>query len=462
MWGALALGSVMTACRGANEVRSELPQDASATPDVARMDAAAFADEAGDAGEPDARASTPDSAGSPGDDAASQQGPALTRAPDAGAANRMRFADAGWSGSDASAAPGFDWELPAGFPRPVIPADNPMSAAKVALGRRLFYDKRLSGNQTQSCASCHQQALAFTDGRATGLGSTGMAHPRGAPALINLAYATSLTWANPLFAIGVLSEPLERQTQIPIYGDSPVEMGMKSQSELVMRLQQVALYRDMFRRAFPDQAEPLTAQSAGRALAAFERILISGDSRYDRFMRGDDSALTDSERRGLSLFKSDRLECASCHEGFALSEHVSWEGKGSIELVYRNTGLYNIDGMGAYPSPNTGAFNVTMDPNDMGKFRVPTLRNIAVTAPYMHDGSVATLSEVIDHYAAGGRTILEGPYAGSGKDNPLKDPRIHGFAISEHERSDLITFLESLTDEAFLTNPAFGDPWVDD
>jgi cytochrome c peroxidase len=354
----------------------------------------------------------------------------------------------------------FLWKLPEGFPSPVLPDENPMSDAKVELGRRLFYDKRLSHNETQACASCHLQELAFSDGRATGLGSTGESHTRSSPSIVNLAYATSLTWANPLFAIGVLPEPLERQTQIPMYGDSPTELGLKSQSELTTRLADVELYRDMFAEAFPADLEPVNALNVGRALAAFERILISGDSRYDHFIQGEKSALTESEQRGLSLFTSDRLECSSCHSGFNLTEHVQWQGKSTIELVYRNTGLYNIDGSGAYPEPNTGAFNVTMNPDDMGKFRVPSLRNIAVTAPYMHDGSINTLSEVIDHYAVGGRTIASGQNAGVGRDNPLKDARIHGFEITEAERLDLIAFLGSLTDEDFLTNPAFADPWA--
>jgi cytochrome c peroxidase len=120
--------------------------------------------------------------------------------------------------------------------------------------------------------------------------------------------------------------------------------------------------------------------------------------------------------------------------------------------------LYNIDGAGEYPAPNTGAFDVTMDPGDMGKFKVPTLRNIVLTAPYMHDGSIASLSEVIDHYAAGGRSIASGPTRGVGRDSPLKDPLVHGFEISDDERKDLIAFLESLSDTGFVTNPAFADP----
>jgi cytochrome c peroxidase len=363
--------------------------------------------------------------------------------------------------ADAGSAEPFAWHLPDGFPMPVTPAANPMSEAKVELGRRLFYDKRLSGNQTQSCASCHEQALAFTDGRATGLGSTGAVHPRSPMSLVNLAYATSLTWANPLFAMGVITEPLERQTQLPIYGDAPIELGIESQAQLVGRLREVALYREQFGEAFPADPEPISALNVGRALAAFERVLISGDSPYDHYLQGDSAALSAAQQRGLALFSSSKLECSQCHSGFNLTEDAHWQGQDEIVLRFRNTGLYNIDGAGAYPRPNTGAFDVTMDPEDMGKFKVPTLRNIALTAPYMHDGSIATLSEVIDHYAAGGRTITDGPARGVGRDNPLKDPLIHGFEITAEERRDLLAFLDSLTDATFIANPAFSDPWSD-
>jgi len=351
---------------------------------------------------------------------------------------------------DAADAAGFAWNLPSGFPEPVVPNSNPMTDAKVELGRRLFYDKRLSGNETQSCGSCHKQALAFSDGRATALGSTGELHPRGSMSLVNLAYAASLTWANPLFAIGVLPEPLARQTQLPLYGDAPIELGLKAQSQPVLRLREIALYRELFAAAFPEDPEPVNASNIGAALAAFERVLISGDSPYDRFLRGDPAALSGAQQRGEALFKSERLRCAQCHSGFNLSEHVHWRGKEEIALRYRNTGLYNIDGEGGYPAPNTGAFDVTMEPSDMGKFKVPTLRNVALTAPYMHDGSIASLSEVIDHYAAGGR---------AGRDNPLKDPLVSGFELTREEREDVIAFLEGLTDQAFITNPAFADPW---
>ena len=400
------------------------------------------------------KASQPTDAGDHAQDAA--DGADATNAAEP---RRDAAADDAETPQSAATANTFTWNLPPGFPEPVVPRDNPMSEAKVELGRRLFYDKRLSGNQTQSCASCHKQALAFSDGRATAIGSTGEPHPRGAMPLVNLAYSASLTWANPLFAIGVLSEPLERQSQLPLYGDSPIELGLEAQSQPVQRLREVALYRELFAAAFPEDPEPINASNIGRALAAFERVLISGDSPYDRYVHGDEAALSDAQTRGRALFEGERLKCAQCHAGFNLSEHVHWQGKGEIELRYRNTGLYNIDGEGAYPAPNTGTFDVTLEPSDMGKFKVPTLRNVALTAPYMHDGSIATLSEVIDHYAAGGRTIASGPARGVGRDNPRKDPLIQGFTLTNAERDDLIAFLESLTDQAFVANRAFSDPW---
>jgi cytochrome c peroxidase len=142
-----------------------------------------------------------------------------------------------------------------------------------------------------------------------------------------------------------------------------------------------------------------------------------------------------------------------------LSDHVTWEGKPFIDRLYHNTGLYNIDGKGAYPEPNTGVMSVTGDPADMGRFRAPSLRNIAVTAPYMHDGSMATLSEVLDHYAAGGRKINSGPYAGDGSKSPLRSSMMIGFTLSERDRADVLAFLDALTDETFLTDPRFSDPW---
>jgi cytochrome c peroxidase len=194
--------------------------------------------------------------------------------------------------------------------------------------------------------------------------------------------------------------------------------------------------------------------------SAFQRTLLSGAAPFDRYIQGaDPQALSEAAKRGHTLFESERLACSQCHSGFDFSDHVYYRDAPEIALVYHNTGLYNTDGLGAYPEPNTGTFNVTQNPDDMGMFKVPTLRNIALTAPYMHDGSIATLSEVFDHYAAAGRTLASGPYAGVGSENPRKDSRLKGFTLSEQERADLLAFLSSLTDQAFIEDEAFSDPW---
>jgi cytochrome c peroxidase len=356
----------------------------------------------------------------------------------------------------------FRWNLPKGFPLPFVPEGNPMSIPKVELGRRLFYDKRLSDNETQSCASCHKQAQAFTDGRATGLGSTGEAHPRGPMAIMNLGYAPSVTWGSVIFSLERTPTPLEDQTHAPLYGIDPIELGMASPEVMQARLRDIPEYEPWFAEAFPDDAEPITSDNMSRAIAAFERTLISGNAPYDRYQNGDDSAYNESQMRGYELFNGEKLECFHCHSQFNLTDNVHWQGKSALELRYHNTGLYNIDGKGAYPAPNTGLFSETGLARNMGLFKAPSLRNVAVTAPYMHDGSIKTLSEVLDHYAAGGRTIADGPHKGVGSKSPLKDSLVRGFELSEQERADVIAFLETLTDEEFLTNRAFADPWEQD
>jgi cytochrome c peroxidase len=350
--------------------------------------------------------------------------------------------------------PAFEWELPPGFPAPPVPPGNPMSAQKVELGRRLFYDTRLSNNGTFACASCHVQALAFTDGRATAIGSTGQLHPRSSMSLANVAYASRLTWANPLMVA------LERQALVPQFGDAPVELGLSSIAQIEERLRGVGIYRTLFRAAFPDTDEPITANNMNKALASFQRTLISGRSPFDRwYFDGDESAMSEAAQRGYALFAGPALGCSRCHGGFNFSDNTRAAGADRSAPPYHNTGLYNIDRTGTYPGPNTGVHEVTQDPADMGRFKAPSLRNIAVTAPYMHDGSIATLSEVLDHYAAGGRTISEGPTAGNGSANPLKSERLTGFALGGAQRADLLAFLDSLTDGDFLGDPKFSDPW---
>ena len=348
-------------------------------------------------------------------------------------------------------------EAPPGFPPQRLSPDNPYSLAKAQLGRYLFYDRRLSGNGTQSCGSCHQQRHAFTDGRATGLGSTLEAHTRGPMSLANAGSFSALTWANPT------QRALENQALVPLFGVGPVELGLAGRAEEMLgRLRADGRYREMFPRAFPGDAEPFTVANVTRAIAMFERTLGSADSAFDRFARGDATAMSASAQRGDRLFFGERLQCFRCHGGYAFTDSVVSASSLFDETAFHNTGLYNLDGRGAYPADNTGVYAVSRQPEDMGRFRAPTLRNIAVTAPYMHDGSIATLDGVIDHYAAGGRTIASGPNAGVGRDNPLKSGFVAGFTLTPQERRDLLAFLAALTDERFLHDPRYADPFGDE
>jgi cytochrome c peroxidase len=348
----------------------------------------------------------------------------------------------------------WDWGVPDGVPRPRVPADNPMSEAKVELGRRLFYDTRLSGNETQACAGCHAPSLAFTDGLAFSTGSTGDSTPRGSMAIVNVAYNSTLTWANPALTA------LEDQALVPMFGERPVELGLAGMEDVLLaRLAADARYPAMFAEAFPEDAEPIRLANVVRSIACFERTLLSFDSPFDRWFYGhDESAVGDDVRRGYALFNDSRFECFHCHGGFNFAGGTTEEGTVIPEPQFHNTGLYDVDGRGAYPEPNRGLFETTGDARDMGRFRPPTLRNIAVTAPYMHDGSIATLEEVLDFYAAGGRNVTEGPFVGDGRLSPLKNVFIHGFTPTPQERADLLALLRSLTDDTFLTNPDFGPP----
>src|SRR5262245_3415577 len=361
-------------------------------------------------------------------------------------------------GAHAQPAPAFSWTLPAHFPTPRVPPNNPMSEAKATLGRFLFYDTRLSGNGTQSCATCHEQARAFTDGRGQALGSTGEQHPRGSMSLVNVAYAATLTWGNPTVT------KLEDQALVPMFGTHPVELGLLNDEPSLMRkLRAETRYRTLFADAFGPEPDPLTLAHVTQAIASFERTIISARSPYDRYHNDrDDSAISPAARRGETLFFSQPLSCFRCHGSFTFSGAVDFEGRrqgGEGGVEFHNTGLYNVAGLLSYPPPNTGAYEVTHKREDVGKFKAPTLRNVAVTAPYMHDGSAATLEDVIAHYAAGGRTISSGPHAGVGHDNPNKSPSIHGFTLTPEQRQDVIAFLQALTDEPLLTDPRFANPW---
>ena len=349
----------------------------------------------------------------------------------------------------------FSWRLPKGFPTPLVPADNPMTEAKVELGRHLFYDKRLSINEKTSCGTCHIQEKAFADGKSLGVGTTGEVHPRNSMGLANAAYAASLTWANPSVIL------FERQALVPLFGETPVEMGLSGKEELLIdRLKNEPRYAKLFADAYPTSGGKYSLDQITHSLASFVRSLISGNSPYDRYRYQEQTdAISTSVKRGEQLFFSERLECTDCHNGFNLSGTSNYVGK-QIEInEFQNNGLYNIDGHGGYPKDNTGIYEFTRDAEDMGKFKVPTLRNIELTAPYMHDGSIATLEDVIEHYKAGGRMIKDGPNKGNGSENPFKSGFVRGFDLTEQEKADLIAFLRSLTDEQFVTDPRFSDPW---
>ena len=336
----------------------------------------------------------------------------------------------------------YQWSLPPGFPKPAVPPDNPMSAAKVQLGCRLFFDTRLSASGAYSCASCHRPELAFSDGRATAVGAAGEPVRRNAMSLTNVAYNATYTWASKRIVT------LEAQMERPLFGVHPLEMGLARSDQAVASALSNAIYEREFRAVFPVDQAPISVANVIKAIAAYERSLISGRSAFDRYIFDDNrSVLSDTARRGMTLFFSPRSGCVECHSGLNFSGSLVHE-QARPEALFANTGLYDIDGNGAYPASDTGLLDESKATRDMGKFRVPTLRNIALTAPYMHDGSIATLREVVEHYVAGGAQPSR-PMTGA--TNKRKDPRIKPLSLTDNERDDLVAFLESLTDPEFVT-----------
>lgn len=348
--------------------------------------------------------------------------------------------------SDPSQPLGYVWRLPEGFPLPRVPVDNPMTSEKVELGRLLFYDARLSRDGKISCATCHQPENAFTDGRGQAVGIGGNIHPRSAMSLANVAYNGTLGWDDPNLT------RLEDQILVPLYNTDPPEMGVADhEKEVLARFQKDPLMGRHFRSAFPEDPSPITLRNIIYALASFERTLISGNSAYDRWAyEGKTGGLDEVQRAGARLFFSKRLGCFRCHAGFNFSGPVQYEGSESPQARFHNTGLYDEDGQGAYPEPNTGLHRHTGNSVDMGKFRAPTLRNIALTAPYMHDGSIPDLEAVLDHYAVGGRHRLRRPRDGNGIVEAATDRLMTGFELSQDEARQLIAFLHALTDETFV------------
>ncbi len=358
------------------------------------------------------------------------------------------------------------WDLPPGFPVPNVPSDNPMSKSKVELGRHLFYEKSLSGNETMSCASCHFQSLAFADGKDFPTGITSDAHPRNAQHLSNVAYMPRLTWSNPKMT------SLEIQARAPMFGESPIELGLSSNSFLD-KLKSKSIYQTLFRNAFGNADAAVNEQNVRFALASFQRSMISGNSKFDQYnFRNNKSALTASEIRGLNLFNGEVAECFHCHGGFNFTD-TSFHGGATEEFFYHSNGIHNDAYYASVPSNKRGLFDLTGVASDTGKFRAPSLRNIGVTYPYMHDGIFMcadannpdkaagaaagktkvdcardALTQVVDHYRSGGQ-------AHSAKDTTL----IKTFTITNSQRDDMVNFLLALTDEEFLTNPKFASPF---
>ena len=356
----------------------------------------------------------------------------------------------------------YQWPIIEGFPKPQVPEDNPMTQAKVTLGKQLFYDVNLSANKTQSCATCHIQKHAFAEPLTRSVGSTQQQHRRNSPALVNIAYNKTLTWSHD----GLTS--IEQQLLIPMFGESPVELGITNHETEVLNRFNTPKYQRLFAQAFPNndsssQGKLITFDLITKALASFVRSLISLQSPFDEYAyANNDNAISESALRGMTLFFSEKLECHHCHGGFNFTQSTSHEKQLIDRRPFHNTGLYYVvntkTGELGYPYSDIGLAEISTLVEDNGRFRAPTLRNIEVSAPYMHDGSISSLEAVLDFYAAGGRNVTTGKYQGDGRLNPLKSPFVKGFDMSVQDKNDLLAFLKTLTDKQFLTNPEHAKP----
>lgn len=340
---------------------------------------------------------------------------------------------------------GFTLEAPAYFGdfQNRIPEDNPITQKGFELGRMLFYEKKLSGDNTMSCATCHQQEKAFTDGLAVSEGIDGIAGEVSAMSLSNLLWAEHFTWNGRM-------DSIEGQSIEPIL--NPIEMH-EELDHAIGKLEEDG-YAGLFGEVFG--TSEITGERIGKALSQFQRSLISANSKYDQYLRGDYQP-TEQELRGIQLFFTHPVpgqlrggNCGDCHLGPLTS--------GAIPGF---SGFHN-NGIDTEAEMDAGLMDVTGNPSDKGRFKTPTLRNIALTAPYMHDGRFETLEEVVDHYNEGVHKsptldilILEGSNEPIDPDAPL---RLH---LTEQEKSDIIAFLHMLTDEDFVSNPQFSNPFED-
>ena len=333
-----------------------------------------------------------------------------------------------------------------GLPPVASPLQNPQTPEKIALGRKLYYDPILSVDNTVSCSTCHDPARAFTDGRQFAQGVKKQLATRNAPSVLNAAFLGNFFWDGR-------SSSLEKQAEDPV--QNPREMG-NTLGAVEKKLNRNAEYRQQFEKAFGPG--PIKFANVAKAIASFERTLVSGGSAFDRFhYGGDKNALTPAAQRGLQVFtRKDKGNCASCHgidnqyPHFAFEENSGGVGKKKrfvtaaaipdeerfslfTDRKFHNTGV-GADAQGNYK--DLGRYALTHKEADKGAFRTPSLRNVALTAPYMHDGSLKTLKDVIDFYVRGGNP------------NPHQDELIHPLQLTEQEKADLLEFLQSLTGEA--------------
>lgn len=293
----------------------------------------------------------------------------------------------------------------AALPAVPVPEDNPQSNAKVELGKQLFFDTRMSGDFSSSCATCHNPSIAFTDGLPRSRGFGGKTLLRNSPTVLNAAYNSAQFWDGR-------AATLDEQCKGPLL--SPQEMNMVDEKHLVDRLNAVPEYRRDFQMVFGTGP---TLDNVAHAIAAFERTLVTPDSRFDRYARGEKTALTDQEKRGLVVFFG-KGSCSECHKGPNFTDNK-----------YHNLGANPVPGN----PEDLGRFAITHNPEDRGAFKTPSLRNVALTAPYMHDGSVATLEDVVDFYDRGGDGA------------PNQSKLIFKLNLTAQEKQDLIAFLKTLT-----------------
>lgn len=328
--------------------------------------------------------------------------------------------------------------------------EKQQTEAKIELGHYLFFDKNISINHTKSCASCHAPELAFTDGYRRSITSLGENVLHNAPSLINISEYKIFDWAN------IHATTLSKQIKRPLHGKTPVELGFdQHEKEFGDYIAKNDFYQKLFKQAFPSDKNFGTKEQVENAIVAYEMTLNSHNSKFDKYINGDENVLSMSELNGLKLFSSDRLNCSKCHVPPSFSFATSTT---DISKIYRNIGLYNNNNQNVFPSNDLGIFTQTKDSIDIGKFKIPTLRNVLLTSPYMHDGSVNTIEEVIDIYANGGRYNTSGIYIGDGRINKHKDALIKGFTLSQEEKNDLLHFLNTLTDSTIFTNPNFQNP----